>query len=97
MKFGVNTLIWRAAFGPADFSILPRIKARGFDGIEIPIFDPDVFQPEIVGRELDRIGLARTACTVVPRGSGLGSSDVAERRGAIAHLGRCIAAARDAG
>ena len=41
MKFGVNTFIWGAGFGPDDFHLLPRIKAGGFDGIEMPILDPE--------------------------------------------------------
>ncbi len=36
MKFGVNTYIWGATFGPADFHLLPRLKDAGFDGIEVP-------------------------------------------------------------
>ena len=40
MKFGVNTYIWGASFGPADFNLLPRLVAGGFDGIEVPILDP---------------------------------------------------------
>ena len=32
MKFGVNTFIWGAMFGPSDFHLLPAIKAGGFDG-----------------------------------------------------------------
>src|SRR5712691_5703595 len=57
MKFGVNTFIWGAMFGPPDFHLLPRIKASGFDGIEVPILDPGAFEAEAVGRELDRMGL----------------------------------------
>ena len=66
MKFGVNTLIWGASFGPSDFHLLPRIKASGFDGIEVPILDPGAFQAGAVAGELDRIGLARTAVANVP-------------------------------
>ena len=75
MKLGVNTYIWGATFGPADFHLLPRIKASGFDGIEVPILDPVAFQADAVGRELDRIGLARTTVANVPGGSSLASSD----------------------
>ena len=38
-KFGANTSIWSAAFGPSEFHLLPEIKANGFDGIEVPILD----------------------------------------------------------
>ena len=46
MTFGVNTYIWGATFGPADFHLLPRIKAAGFDGIEVPILDPVGFEAD---------------------------------------------------
>jgi len=97
MKFGVNTLIWGAMFGPRDFHLLPQIKASGFDGIEVPIFDPNAFEAAAVGRELDRMGLERTAVTIVPGGTSLASSDAGVRQRACAHLETCIAAARDAG
>jgi D-psicose/D-tagatose/L-ribulose 3-epimerase len=97
MKFGVNTLIWGAAFGPSDFHLLPAIKARGFDGIEVPILDPAAFDPAVVGRELDRMGLERTAVTVIPGGLSLGSADDGIRWRACAHVEACIAAVRDAG
>jgi D-psicose/D-tagatose/L-ribulose 3-epimerase len=97
MKFGVNTLIWGAAFGPSDFHLLPAIKEAGFDGIEVPILDPAAFAADVVGRELDRMGLQRTAVTVIPGGLSLGSADDGVRRRACAHVEACIAAVRDAG
>ena len=97
MKFGVNTLIWGAMFGPPDFHLLPRIKASGFDGIEVPILDPGAFEAEAVGRELDRMGLERTAVAIVPVGTSLASSDASVRQRACEHLEACIAAARDVG
>jgi D-psicose/D-tagatose/L-ribulose 3-epimerase len=97
MKFGVNTFIWGAAFGPSDFHLLPEIKANGFDGVEVPILDPGTFDAAAVGRELDRIGLERTAVTIVPGGTSLASSDAGLRQRAITHLEAAIAAARDAG
>ncbi len=97
MKFGVNTFIWGADFGPPQFDLLPRIKDAGFDGIEVPIMDPATFQAAAIARELDRLGLDCTAVTVVPNGSSLASPDADARRRASAHLQGCIAAARDAG
>ncbi len=97
MKFGVNTYIWGPTFGPADFHLLPRIKAGGFDGIEVPILDPVAFEAGAVGRELDRIGLARTAVAIVPAGSSLAASDAAVRQRARDHLAACINAAAELG
>jgi D-psicose/D-tagatose/L-ribulose 3-epimerase len=97
MQFGVNTYIWGATFGPADFHLLPRIKDGGFDGVEVPILDPAAFQADVVGRELERLGLARTAVANVPAGASLASSDRGARQRAIDHVTACIGAARDLG
>jgi D-psicose/D-tagatose/L-ribulose 3-epimerase len=97
MQFGVNTYIWGATFGPADFHLLPKIKASGFDGIEVPILDPASFQADAVARELDRLGLARTAVANVPRGASLASADAGERQRARDHVTACVKAARDLG
>jgi D-psicose/D-tagatose/L-ribulose 3-epimerase len=97
MKFGVNTYIWGAAFGPADFQLLPRLKDAGFDGVEVPILDPAGFQADAIARECDRLGLQRTAVANVPGGSSLASSDRDSRERAIDRLTGCINAARDVG
>jgi D-psicose/D-tagatose/L-ribulose 3-epimerase len=97
MKFGVNTYIWGATFGPAGFHLLPKIKASGFDGIEVPILDPASFPADTVGRELDRIGLARTAVANVPGGSSLASPEAGLRQRARDHVSACVKAARDLG
>jgi D-psicose/D-tagatose/L-ribulose 3-epimerase len=97
MKFGVNTYIWGATFGPADFDLLPRLKAGGFDGVELPILDPQSFPADAIARELDRVGLARTAVANVPRGSSLASADAGERQRAREHVAACVAIARDLG
>jgi D-psicose/D-tagatose/L-ribulose 3-epimerase len=97
MKFGVNTFIWGADFGPSEFHLLPRIKEHGFDGIEVPILNPSSFKASQLARELDQVGLTCTAVTVIPGGSSLASADEGARRGAREHLEACIAVARDAG
>lgn len=97
MKFGVNTLIWGMSFGPEDFHLLEPIRNAGFDGIEVPIFDPASFQAEAVGRELRRLDLECTAVTIIPKGSSLGDSDAGARQQAREHMAACIAKARDAG
>src|SRR4051794_31659404 len=97
MKFGVNTFIWGAAFGPSDFHLLPRIKERGFDGVEIPILDPATFKATAVRRELEKYGLACTIVGIVPAGRSLASDNESARMNGRRHLEATIAAARDVG
>ena len=53
MKFGANTLIWSGSFGRAEFDLLPRIKEAGFDGVEIPIFNPGGFDGAAARRAIE--------------------------------------------
>ncbi|MBT5828601.1 MAG: hypothetical protein HOH77_00290, partial [Candidatus Latescibacteria bacterium] len=41
MKFGVNLLLYNGLIGEAEIELFPLIKDIGFDGVEVPVFDPD--------------------------------------------------------
>jgi len=97
MRYGANTLIWAESFGPAQFSILPRVKSAGLDGVEIPIFHPAGLQAAGIRRELERMELACTACTVMPNGLSLADADSRIRDRARTHVRDCIHAAAEAG
>jgi D-psicose/D-tagatose/L-ribulose 3-epimerase len=97
MRYGANTLIWAESFGPAQFPILPRVKSAGLDGVEIPIFHPAGLQSSEIRRELERMELACTACTVMPNGLSLGDRDAQVRHRARTHVRDCIHAAVEAG
>ena len=43
MKLGINTLLWTAAFNDSHLALFPRIKAWGFDGVEVATFSFDNF------------------------------------------------------
>ena len=66
MKIGFCMLLWMTHVDESHRALLEDIKATGYDGIEVPIFqgDPDDFAA--IGRMLDEIGLERTAISVIP-------------------------------
>jgi D-psicose/D-tagatose/L-ribulose 3-epimerase len=97
MQFGINTLLWSARVEPHDFDRLPAIKAAGFDGIEVPVFDPTAFPAAALRQALERYGLEATAVSIVPAGTGLGDADAAARRRAAGHVRACIARCAEAG
>jgi D-psicose/D-tagatose/L-ribulose 3-epimerase len=86
MRFGVNTMIWAAEFGPAQFGLLAPIQAAGFDGIEIPLLDAKALQAAAVRRACADHGLALTATTVMTEGLSLISPEAAIRQRAVAQL-----------
>ena len=65
MKIGFCMLLWTTSVGEAHRSLLEDIKATGYDGVEIPMFDGTPDDYAAIGKMLDDIGLDRTAITVI--------------------------------
>jgi D-psicose/D-tagatose/L-ribulose 3-epimerase len=89
MKFGFNLLLWTAHVTAEHEQIMRDLKKAGYDGVEIPIFEGDPDHYGRLGDLLDRIGLERNVCSVVPAGKNPLSADKAERQ-AAADYGRWI-------
>jgi D-psicose/D-tagatose/L-ribulose 3-epimerase len=64
MKFGMNLLLWSGDLTDALLPVLEELKQMGYDGVELPIFDPDAKKFAQWGKRLDEIGLRRTAVTI---------------------------------
>jgi D-psicose/D-tagatose/L-ribulose 3-epimerase len=97
MKLGVNTFIWSAEFGRAQLALLPRIKEHGFDGVEIPMFDPAGFPATDIRDALAANDLECTVCSIIPKGRSLISDDADVRRRTQQHLRDAIHATADVG
>ena len=63
LKFGMNSLLWSIDFNDKILPVCEKLKEFGFDGIEAPIFDHDAKKYERLGKQLDDLGLGRTAVT----------------------------------
>lgn len=63
MKFGMNLLLWTGELNDDLMPVLESLKQLGYDGVEVPIFNPDLDYADW-GRRLDELGLERTAVTV---------------------------------
>jgi D-psicose/D-tagatose/L-ribulose 3-epimerase len=63
MNFGMNLLLWTGEMNDSMLPVLESLKKIGYDGVELPIFNPDL-DYAAWGRKLDDMGLARTAVTV---------------------------------
>lgn len=92
MKIGMNLLLWTGHVTEEHVPILRALKDAGFDGVEVPIFDPaDVAHFGRLARILDDIGLERTAVALIPdEAHSPISADAAARQGAFDHLARVI-------
>ncbi len=97
MKFGVNTFIWTAVFDSANLPLLPKIKAQGFDGVEVSMFHPAEFATSVIRKGTQENGLEVTICSVIPGGLNIISDDAAVRAKTRTHMQDCIKTAADVG
>jgi len=90
MKYGMNLLLWTASVTEEHFPLLTSLKAMGYDGVELPMFDFDVEQYKKIGAELKKVGLESTAVTVCPADQNPISPDAAVRTAGLARLKQAI-------
>ena len=91
MKIGFCMLLWTTSVGKKHEALLRDIKATGYDGVEIPVFDGTADDYRRLGDLLDRIGLERTAVSAMgDPAMNLISPDAAVRKAGIDYVKRCI-------
>lgn len=63
MKYGMNLLLWSGEVTEALLPTCEKLKAMGYDGVELPMFNLDLDYASL-GNQLDGLGLGRTAVTI---------------------------------
>jgi len=87
MKIGFCMFLWTTHVTGKHEKLLKDIKATGYDGVEIPIFEGDPDHYKRLGEMLDRIGLERTAVSAMGDPSmNLISPDGATQKKGIAYM-----------
>ena len=86
MKLGMNLLLWTGQVTAEHFPLLAKLKAAGFDGVELPVFGgtPSDYKP--VRAELDKLGLKCTTVTILTKETNAISPDAATRQKAVEWL-----------
>jgi len=97
MQYGRNLLLWTDRLHDGLEPVVDRIKAIGYDGVEIPIFELNEPLHREWGRRLDAAGLARTAVTVRGAGDNPISPSAGVRAAAVDAMRRTIDCCRAAG
>jgi D-psicose/D-tagatose/L-ribulose 3-epimerase len=97
MKFGVNTLLWTASFGPDDLPLLDKIRHWGFDGVEIARFSFEGFPARLLRESVRNAGLEPVFCSALTGNLSLVSGDPAVRRAASEFIRRAVATAAELG
>jgi D-psicose/D-tagatose/L-ribulose 3-epimerase len=83
MKIGMNLLLWTGGVTAEHFPLLGKLRAAGFDGVEVPVFGgaPADYKP--IRAELDRQGLKCTTVTILTKETNAVSPDAATRQKAV--------------
>jgi D-psicose/D-tagatose/L-ribulose 3-epimerase len=65
MKYGINTLLWTAGFNESHLDLLPKIKAMGFDGVEVARFSVNDCAAGPIRRAIERNQLECIFCSAL--------------------------------
>jgi D-psicose/D-tagatose/L-ribulose 3-epimerase len=65
VKIGMCMFLWTTRVGPEHEALLADIRATGFDGVEVPVFEGAPADYARLCQMLDRLGLARTAVSAM--------------------------------
>lgn len=87
MKVGMCLFLWTTHVTRDHAPILRALKATGFDGVEVPVFEGSVDDYRRLADLLDEIGLERTAVSAIGDPAlDLIAADAATRAAAVAHM-----------
>jgi D-psicose/D-tagatose/L-ribulose 3-epimerase len=66
VKYCMNLLLWTGEVTEETLPVVQQLKDMGYDGVELPMFEGgDLARYEKLGKQLDDLGLGRTAVTIV--------------------------------
>lgn len=86
MKIGMNLLLWTTDIDENLYPILEKIKAAGFDGVEVPIGDEGDHKYKELGKKIKELGLGATAVTSIFEDGNPASADPAVRAKAVEQM-----------
>lgn len=80
MQIGVNTWVWTSPFSTSDFHLIPKIKAMGFDLIEVALDDAAIIDADLLRKSAADNGLSIGICGAFGPNRDISSEDPAIRQ-----------------
>ena len=90
MKYGVNLMVWTTRVSTEQEALCANIRDWGYDGVEPFLSLEEPADVNAVGQMLDRLGLERTTCAVLPREAHLVSPHPEVRARGVEYVQRCV-------
>jgi D-psicose/D-tagatose/L-ribulose 3-epimerase len=90
VKYGINFLLWSGSFDRESLPLIQKAADMGFDGVEIPIFEPDDVDVKATKDALKAAGMECTTCSILGDDRDLISDDPAVRENAKKYMKDCV-------
>lgn len=89
-KYGINFLLWSGDFTKESIPFIKKAADMGFDGVEIPIFNPESVDIKATKDALKAEGVGCTTCSILGEDRDLISDDPAIRENTKKYMKDCI-------
>lgn len=90
LKFGVSTWLWESPFTTKSVALFPKIKAMGYDIVEIPVEDPDLINGREVKKALEENGLGVVVCGAFGPTKDFTHEDTAVHKNCFDYIEKCF-------
>ncbi len=90
VRYGLNLLVYTAAFPADQLDLIPKVAEMGYDGVEIPFTDLDVLDAPATRRACEAAGVGLTSCCVLAPGESLCGEAPEQRAAGLERLRRMI-------
>jgi len=90
VRFGLNLLVYTAAFTKDKVDLIAKVADLGFDGAEIPFNDLSLLDAAATKAALQKANIGMTACCVMMPGTNPCSPDADERKKAVDRLKQMV-------
>ncbi|MFN4089279.1 MAG: sugar phosphate isomerase/epimerase family protein [Alphaproteobacteria bacterium] len=97
MRFGVNSLLFSGTFEQSDLGLCDKVRAMGFDLLEVTPVDPDLFPARELRRRAADLDLALNANFALPVEANTISPDAAVRQRGVELSKRVVDLCHEAG
>ncbi len=89
MQFGASTFIWVSPFSNKTLDLIDRVKAFGFDLIELCLEDPDTIDLSAIRTRLAKADLGVSICGAFGPNRDLSSENETVQKAGLSYLRRC--------
>ncbi|GAA5221490.1 sugar phosphate isomerase/epimerase family protein [Membranihabitans marinus] len=90
VKLGISTWIWTSPFNTDTIKLFPKIKAMGYDSVEIPVEYPELIDGQEVSKALEDCGLTAVVCGAFGPERDFTHEDVAVHQNCMDYILACF-------